>query len=227
MINRFKIWFNRNNYKIMMTVVALIVGYATIRGLNNYFKNFKEDSEKNATTTQSSIYKQLDGEYLFENKNDINTYTKVNSSEDEYGVVQNIIKNIFNKVAKANQSNNSEIKSELYDICLDNFLDDMTSYNKEPSEENILDYYPGVTVNNINKYYVGEIYRFYQNGDIKGYIVDMRYDLGNNNYEKNLIVIYADYKNKTFSYSGGHARLEGINCSIDVDSISANGGNTF
>lgn len=226
MINRFKIWFNRNNYRIIITILGILIVYISIKWLNNYFKNYKEDSEKNVTVI-GSTYNNIEGEYLYEKKDDISSYQKVDNSEDDYGVLQNIIKIIFGKVAKANQNGDSSIKEELYDMCADSFIDDMSSYEKEPNSDNILNYYPGVKLDNIDKYYIGEIYRFYQYESVKGFVVEMRYDLGDNNYENNLIVIYVDFNSKTFLYGGGYARLEGINCSIDIDSISSNGSNTF
>lgn len=225
MINRFKIWFNHNNYKIMTTVLSIIIVYAAIKGLNNFFKNVQED-EGNQQKAKSYISDNLEGEYLFEDKEDLETYQKVEKTDDnEYNTVENIYNNIINKVAKAN--NDNRLRQDLYNICADFFLDEMTSARKEPNEENILDYYPGVIESNINKYYIGDIYRFYQNGNVKAYFLEIRYNLGNNNYESNFMIIYVDYQNHTFSYGGSCARPEGINSTIDIESIDTLDGNTF
>lgn len=225
MINRFKIWFNRNNYKIMMIIVITIILYAAIKGLNSYSQSSLKNSDN--IVAKSDIYDQLEGEYLFEDKENIETYEKVNTSEEEYNIVQSIFKNLLDKIANARKNDDSEIKEELYDMCLDDFIDEMTSIEEEPDVDNILNYYPGVETSTIDKYYIGEIYRFYRNNEVKGYIIETRYDMGNNNYENNFMVIYVDYENNTFLYGGGYASLERIDTSIDVDSIDDNGGNTF
>ena len=81
MINRFKIWFNHNNYKIMTTVLSIIIVYAAIKGLNNFFKNVQED-EGNQQKAKSYISDNLEGEYLFEDKEDLETYQKVEKTDD-------------------------------------------------------------------------------------------------------------------------------------------------
>lgn len=227
MINRFKIWFNRNNYKIMATIFVILIVYVAIKGLNNYFKNSYENEKTSQLEPKTDIYDNLDGEYLFEDKKDIETYKKLDKDDEEYNTVQDIFSNILNKVSKARANNDSKLKSELYNICADFFLDEMTSSKKEPDEDNILDYYLGVEESNINKYYIGEVYKYYQNNDVKGYIVETRYDMGNEQYENGFMVIYVDYENKTFLYGGGYASLDNINSTIDQESIEKIDGNSF
>lgn len=227
MINRFKIWFNRNNYKIMSTIFTILIIYAAMKGINNYFKNIHDNEESDQLEPRTEIYSNLEGEYLFKDKKDIETYTKLEESDDEYDTVEGIFNIILNKVAKARKDDDSQLKSELYNMCADFFLDEMTSSNKEPDEENILDYYLGVKESTINKYYIGEIYKLYQNNDVKGYIVEARYDIGNDQYENGFTVIYVDYQNKTFLYGGGYTSLDNIDTTIDIESIDDVDGNNF
>ena len=226
MINKFKIWFNRNNYRIMIIVLEIMIGYGIIYGLNKYFKEYSQ-ADNNTQEIINNAYIKTEGDYLFKDKSNLETYQQIDSSIEEYKTAKNILNIIFNKIINARENNDESTKQELYNMCSDNFIKEMTTWQKAPNKENILDYYVGANRNNINKYYVGEIFNYYENKDIKGYLVESRCNIGNNGYENSYILIYVDYSTKAFLYGGGYQNLNGIDSTIDIKTISDKGGNTF
>lgn len=218
MWNSFKIWLNRNDYRIFKMILIIIAGFLIIKGANGFFKN------------ELLKQKKVISEEINSKKNNFTEYSaddfeKVDITNDEYNKVNKIVKRFLTAVYNANQNNDSSTKQVLLDMCAYKLKNNLSNPEKNLTEENVLEYL--INVNSIDNYTVNTILKMDEKNDVAKYIVNLNYNDSANYSVNNYIVINIDKNNNTFSYEGNYINLGYIyqNCIGNFVKIEDNGNN--
>lgn len=225
MWNRFKIWLNKNDFKII-TIVLIITGiYLLIKGTNSYFKNeIKSKSEnyveENTTNCEDNSIFQ-DTEY---SESDFNELSK---SDEDYKLVNKIEEKFINTIYKANKNNDESAKKDLVNMCSARWIDSLTTERRVIGTDNILILL--MEVNNVNDYSIDNIYKYGEKNNVEKYIVNLKFDDGNAAITNTYVMFNVDKENKTFAFDGNYMDLDNLmdNVLKGYPSIIANGSNGY
>ncbi len=216
MWNRFRLWLNRNDVKIIVWTLIIIGVYLVIKGINNFSKNEMQNQAIQSENT--SIFD--DTQY---SEDDM---AKLSTSENDYTTAKKITEKIIQVIYKARKNNDNLLKQDLVNMCSDRFIDKLTTPRRAITTENILLYVD--EIDDINNYSITDIYKYGERNNIDRYIISMRFDDGKTAIVDSYMVIYIDKNNNTFSYDGNFMSLNAIESSDGYfKEIKNNGSNTF
>lgn len=221
MLNKFKIWLNRNYLKIIVTVTILVLGYILLNRLDKFAESLQyvgqSDNENTVVTNES------DNTNVPEvNENDLD---KVSSSTSEYKDVTKVAQKIINYIYLAQKSDDTSKKQDILNVCSNVFIDNLTTEKRTINTDNIMDYV--FSVSNVNDYSVKNIVKYGENGNVKKYAVSIRFDNGSSAIIDSYMVINIDYDNKTFSYDGNVMSLDYVDSTNELENIENKKSNTF
>lgn len=201
MWNKFKIWLNRNDFKII-TILLIIIGiYLLIKGSNNYFKNQVKSSdlyEYNESNQNISIFDNI--EY---NDDDLN---KLEKSDDEYKLVSKIAERFINTIYRANKNNDESAKKDLVNMCSARWINSLTNERRVIGTDNILIFL--MQVDNVSDYSIENIYKYGEKNNIGKYIVNLKLDDGKTAIITSYMIINIDKETGTFAYDGSYIDLD-------------------
>ena len=201
MWNKFKIWLNRNDFKII-TILLIIIGiYLLIKGSNNYFKNQVKSSdlyEYNESNQNISIFDNI--EY---NDDDLN---KIEKSDDEYKLVSKIAERFINTIYRANKNNDESAKKDLVNMCSARWINSLTNERRVIGTDNILIFL--MQVDNVSDYSIENIYKYGEKNNIGKYIVNLKFDDGKTAIITSYMIINIDTETGTFAYDGSYIDLD-------------------
>ena len=216
MWNRFRLWLNRNDVKIIVWTLIIIGVYLVIKGINNFSKNEMQNQAIQSENT--SIFD--DTQY---SEDDM---AKLSTSENDYTTAKKITEKIIQVIYKARKNDDNLLKQDLVNMCSDRFIDNLTTPRRAITTENILLYVD--EIDDINNYSITDIYKYGERNNIDRYIISMRFDDGKTAIVDSYMVIYIDKNNNTFSYDGNFMSLNAIESSDGYfKEIKNNGSNTF
>ncbi len=221
MWNRFKIWLNRNDFKIVTYIIIAIGIYVMLRGLNVFFKNRSEEEKR-------QIAENINNENIsiVQKKNyEENELIAIDSTSEEFNSIETVVKKIFNTSYQANKNNDENSKMDIINMCSNKFIENLTTPKREITTENILNYF--FKVEKISDYSVEKVYKFNERNNIKKYGIVLKLDDGGPAIINSYFMINMDYNNKTFDCDGEYYTLSAIDGEIYVDLIENKGCNTF
>ena len=222
MWNRFKIWINRNDFRIIIYILVIIGIYLMIKGINVFFKNQHDENIKKIAANLESENTSV----INENKIDIENLDNINSETEEYQNVNNVAKKIINIAYQVEKSEDNELKEDIINLCSNEFFYNLNTLGiQEITTDNIMEYF--VKIDNIDNYLIGKSYKISERNNINKYAVVLRYDDGVGAIIDSYIVFNLDYNNNTFSYDGVYYNLSVINSDINENIIEDNSNNTF
>lgn len=222
MWNKFRLWFNRNDTKILTIAVIIIGIMILIKSTNQMFKSAMEERNAeisaNENTQNTSVF---DGtEY------DESLLNELDKTSDDYKIASKIIDKFLNNLYIANKNNDVSAKQKAIDMCSSKFIENLTTPKRTITTDNILDYL--LKIDNKSNYSVENIYKYDEKNDVAKYIMVLKYE-DDVTVEKSYMVFNADKTNKTFAFCGSYMELDYImeNSSADFGSIENNGANDF
>ena len=222
MWNRFKIWLNRNDFKIVGYILVIIVAYLMIKGLNVFFENQHEENIKKIEANLESENTSVEDD----KKIDVQSLDYINPDTEEHKKVDIVTKKIINIAYQARKSEDTELKEDIIGLCSKEFFSNLDALGKgEITTDNIMEYF--IKIDNIDNYLTGKSYQINEKNNISKYAVVLRYDDGVGAVIDSYIVFNLDYNNNTFSYDGIYYNSSAINSDINEDTIESNGNNIF
>lgn len=222
MWNKFRLWFNRNDTKILTIAVIIIGIMILIKSTNQMFKSAMEERNAeisaNENTQNTSVF---DGtEY------DESLLNELDKTSDDYKIANKIIDKFLNNLYIANKNNDVSAKQKAIDMCSSKFIENLTTPKRTITTDNILDYL--LKIDNKSNYSVENIYKYDEKNDVAKYIMILKYE-DDVTVEKSYMVFNADKTNMSFAFCGSYMELDYImeNSSADFGSIENNGANGF
>lgn len=218
MWNKFRLWFNKNDSKILIVILAIIGIYSLIKGMNNFFKNQQQLKSEKYVTQNTSIFDDV------EYKED--DLKEIDSSESDYQTVKKIEEKIINTIYLARKNNDDEQKQNLVNMCSDKFIENLTTARRTITKENILNYVDAV--DNVNDYSIIKIYKYGEKNNVSKYVINLRFDDGGPAITDGYMIINIDKNNNTFSYDGTAMNTNGIyDKDENFEEIENKGSNIF
>lgn len=219
MWNKFRLWFSKNDSKIFLYTIIVIIVIVTIKGSNSYLKKISQNQNDDSNNTQnSSIFNSVQYE-----EDDL---TQIDSKQDEYNIVKSIGNKFINTVYKATINDDETLKQSVINMCSKRFIDSLTTERRTITTENILDYIS--KIENESYYSIENIYKYGEKDDISEYVINLKYDDGVTAIVSSYMVIYLDKNNGTFSYDGEYMEFEFINSEGEYyKNIPNNGSNMY
>lgn len=218
MWNKFRIWLNRNDFKIFVWVICIIGIYILLSGSTGFFSkisssNTNDDDIENTTLLEDDKYNEENA-------------IKLDSSQEEYKAVKLLEEKIINTIYNANKTDDTTIKQDLVNICSEQFKENLKTPKRTITTDNIL-----IFVSKISdtKYYsVQDIYKYGEENNVAKYIVILRFDNKKTVIEDSCMVINIDKNNNTFSFDGQYMSMENVyESATDFDSIEKNESNSL
>ena len=218
MWNKFRIWLNRNDFKIFVWVICIIGIYILLSGSTGFFSkisssNTNDDDIENTTLLEDDKYNEENA-------------IKLDSSQEEYKAVKLLEEKIINTIYNANKTDDTTIKQDLVNICSEQFKENLKTPKRTITTDNIL-----IFVSKISdtKYYsVQDIYKYGEENNVAKYIVILRFDNKKTVIEDSCWVINIDKNNNTFSFDGQYMSMENVyESATGFDSIEKNESNSL
>lgn len=218
MWNKFRIWLNRNDFKIFVWVICIIGIYILLSGSTGFFSkisssNTNDDEIENTTLLEDDKYNEENA-------------IKLDSSQEEYKEVKLLEEKIINTIYNANKTDDTTIKQDLVNICSEQFKENLKTPKRTITTDNIL-----IFVSKISdtKYYsVQDIYKYGEENNVAKYIVILRFDNKKTVIEDSCMVINIDKNNNTFSFDGQYMSMENVyESATGFDSIEKNESNSL
>ena len=119
MWNRFRLWANKNEIKIITVIVCILGCYILIKGMNAFFRNQQQEKKSNYEVQNKSIFEDIT---LSEDG-----LQEIDKSSNEYQVVYTIEDKIINTIYIAKKNNDKDQKQSLIDI-IDENVDSLRFY---------------------------------------------------------------------------------------------------
>ena len=217
MWNRFRLWANKNEIKIITVIVCILGCYILIKGMNVFFRNQQQEKKNNYEVQNKSIFEDitLSEEGLEE----------IDKSSNEYQVVYTIEDKIINTIYIAKKNNDKDQKQSLIDMCSEQFLDTLGYGKKYITTDNILSYIDDL--NNINNYSIIKIYKIGEKNNVVKYAINLKLPDVEGTIVYNYMIINIDENNRTFSYDGNIEVLSEYAFDDQYDTIENKGSNVF
>ena len=156
MWNRFRLWLNKNDSKILIVVISILGIYLLIKGINSFFKEQQQLKSSNYPIQNTSIFDDV--EYT---EDDL---IEINNSEDDYQTVKKIEEKIINTIYVARRDNDNTQKQNLINMCSKKFIDNLTTARRTITSDNILDYVDNI--DDINDYSITKIYKYGEKNNV-------------------------------------------------------------
>lgn len=218
MWNRFRLWLNRNDSRIIIIVLCIIVFFTVIKGTNRLLREslLKEDSKNNENT--NSIFDNT--EY---SKDNLNSLDKLS---DEYKMASTVTQKIIKAIYKAGPEDEISAKEDLIKMCSKKFIKNPTDSRGDITTDTIMQFV--FKVEDESFYSISNIYKYGEKDGISKYIIYLKYDDKNTSIINSYMVISIDKNNNTFSYDGNYTNLGYIyGKDVSYESIESNGVNSL
>lgn len=200
MWNRFRLWLNKNDSKILIVILAIIGIYSLIKGMNSFFKNQQQLKSEKYVTQNTSIFDDV--EYKEEDLKEIDSF------DSDYQTVKKIEEKIIKTIYLARKNNDDVQKQNLINMCSDKFIENLTTARRTITKENILNYVDAV--DNVDDYSIIKIYKYGEKNNVSKYVINLRTDDGGPAIIDGYMIINIDKNNNTFSYDGTAMNINGI-----------------
>lgn len=218
MWNRFRLWLNKNDFKILTIVIAIIGIYLLIKGMNSSFREQQQAKSDNYEVQNTSIFDDV------EYKQD--DLKQIDSSDNDYKIVKEIEENIIETIYLARKNDDDEQKQNLINMCSKKFIDNLTTARRTITSDNILDYVD--KIDDINDYSITKIYKYGEKNNVAKYVANIKVDDGGPAIISGYMIINIDKNNRTFSYDGTAMNTNGIYDEDDqFEAIENKGSNVF
>jgi len=216
-MNKFKLWLNRNDFKIIIITIIIIMTYILLKSMGSYNKK-DEEIEKQENT------------YSYENNvvsnNTSNNFILSDKSKEDSQDIISIAEKIITTIYQANLNNdNISLKQEIYNMFPDEVIEDLLNSGENINVNSILNF--TFYVDDIKNYKIGKVYKGKEENNIVQYAVVLRYQKDENNPIDKYLVINMDYNNSTFSYGGIVNNLDDFDSSGELCEIKNKGSNSF
>ena len=218
MWNRFRLWLNRNDSKIITRILCIIGFFIAVKGANSIFKErYLENISKQNENTN---YIFADTEYSKDNLNGLDKLS------DEYKSVSTVTKKIIKTIYNAGPDEAISAREDLIKMCSKKFIQNLTNPRREVTTDNIMSFV--FTVNDESFYSISNIYKYGEKDGVAKYVVNLRYDDKSTSIVTSYMVINIDRNNNTFSYDGNFINLSYIYSEeVNYEAIENNGKNSF
>lgn len=218
MWNRFSLWLNKNDFKILTIVIAIIGIYLLIKGMNSSFREQQQAKSDNYEVQNTSIFDDV------EYKQD--DLKQIDSSDNDYKIVKEIEENIIKTIYLARKNDDDEQKQNLINMCSKKFIDNLTTARRAITAENILQYVDNVE--DVNDYSIREMYKYGEKNNVEKYVIDLKLDDGGPAIIDSYMIINIDKNNRTFSYDGSAMNINGVyDANEQFEAIENKGSNVF
>lgn len=218
MWNKFRLWFNKNDFKILIGVIAIVGSYILIKGMNSFFKNEQQAKSNNYVVQNTSIFDNV------EYKED--DLKEIADTDNDYQIVKKIEEKIINTIYIARKNNDDIQKQNLINMCSDKFIDNLTTARRTITTENILQYVDNVK--DVNNYSIRKIYKYGEKNNVAKYVINLILDDGGPAIIDSYMIINIDKNNNTFSYDGMVMNTNKIyDKNEQFESIENKGSNVF
>ena len=218
MWNRFRLWLNKNDFKILTIVIAIIGIYLLIKGMNSFFRGQQQAKSDNYEVQNTSIFDDV--EYK---QDDVK---QIDSSDNDNKIVKEIEENIIETIYLARKNDDNEQKQNLINMCSKKFIDNLTTARRTITAENILQYVDNVE--DVNDYSIREMYKYGEKNNVAKYVIDLKFDDGGPAIIDSYMIINIDKNNRTFSYDGSAMNINGVyDANEQFEAIENKGSNVF
>ena len=227
-MNRLRLWFSRNGFKILIICVSIIIVYIFIKSWNQEYKENIESKQPLSQTEQNSqenenVFNASDKQELIQNTN----LELLENTSVPYEKVSSVVNKMLNTIYEAGLvSDNTQLRQDIYHMFSDELIEKASNIEGYTFDVNsVLNFV--FSVDDLERYSIENIYRIQEKGNVGRYLVELRYS---DFYQTSLIsylVINMDYNQNTFSYDGNFSSPEEITKHKEIDSIENKGSNTF
>lgn len=218
-MNKFKLWLNRNDFKILIIIIIVLMGHILLKGLGSYYyetKTGREEKSENTSSYHNEVNVSLREEDL----------EQLDKSSEESQKIIVVIQKIMNSIYQANLSNdNLSLRQDIYNMISDQAIQSFLNDGESISVDSILNYI--FYVDDISNYAIGKIYKCNENSNIVKYAIVLRYQKNMRDPVDNYLIINMDYNNNTFSYDGMVSDLNEIDITGKLNDIKNKGNNIF
>lgn len=220
-MNRFKLWLNRNDFKIIILIICISMGHIFLKGVGSYYGKNENNSNSNSTTLNTSLENNID-EQIVETEN----FTELEKSSEESQNIIFVIKKIIYTIYQANISNdNLSLRQDIYNMFSEKMIQGFFNEGSDISVDSVLNYI--IYVDNLSNYAIGNIYKCKENNNISKYAIVLRYKIDENNISDNYFILNIDYNNNTFSYDGIVNDLSEVDIYGELNEIKNKNSNVF
>lgn len=220
-MNRFRLWFSRNGFKIFLMIVGILILYIFIKGWNNYYRNELESEQQEVLGETNELNQS--NEMNLDNSN----FVEIKNTSTEYEKINSVVQKMLTYVSRAvlNSDNVSTIQ-DIRNMFTNEYIEKLSNLAEYMLRVDcILNFI--YDAENIDQYSVGNVYRFYKNKEVERYLVELKYNKSDDEFTTIYLIINMDYKNNTFSYDGTVIDEQDITFDKKIDSIENKGSNTF
>ena len=201
MWNRFRLWLNRNDSKIITIILCIIGFFIIIKGANSMLRErFLEEKSKEESENTNSIFENA--EYSKDNLNGLDKLS------DEYKNANTVTKKIIRAIYNAGPDEAISAREDFIKMCSKKFIQNLTNPMTEVTTDNIMTFV--FTVKDESFYSISNIYKYGEKDGIVRSIIGLRYDDKSTSIINSYMVINIDKNNNTFSYDGNFTNLSYI-----------------
>lgn len=225
MINRFKLWFSKNDYKIFVLILAIGLIYITFKSANRYYEyirsTFVNEKVDNIADSYDEIKQDTDIKKELEN----NETEIISRSSQEGKNVVSIVNKFINTIYNANmETDNEQTREDLYNMFSNKYIQSLLNNGNIVNSNTILDYV--FNVSNLSDYDIGTIYKLKEEENKYQAWVMLRDKSDNKNIIFRYLIFNIDNNNRTFEYFGIADSIE-YNKDSELEEIKNRRSNIF
>lgn len=238
-MNRFKLWFNKNGFKVISIIVIVLAIYYSIKGFNNFFRDMKEDRESEIKTANTDNQNNISTDLLTNqgdidnneetsenNTTNLDNLPKIEHLTEEYNEVIQVAQKILNCIYKVTKDKtDTNLKQELYNMYTQEAITKFSKLGKNVEPANISEFV--TPIENLTYYSAGTMYKCAEKDDTTRYALEIKLDNGGDIIINSYMIININHKAKIFSYSGDIMNIEYINQLDEITEIKNKGTNNF
>ena len=220
MINKLKIWFNRNDFKVFVIIIAFIFIYNGFKSFNKFYSDLK--NEQSTPEEGSILNNDYDVEDYSENEIEVVNIER-NTKEGEK--VLKIINKIMNCVYEANtQEDNQQLKQDIYNMFSRKTIQKFKNEGEIVDVDSILNY--TINIDDLKNYSIGYIYKVKELNGLARYIIMLKNSEDEINPIYSYVMLDVDNNNNTFEYCGGVNSIKSI-LEFEIEEIENRTSNTI
>lgn len=233
MINKIKIWLNRNFIKAFLIIFLVWLFYSFINSLNLHYKEKKEKRQElfgfiNVSNIEESDEEELEDDEAEAEKEEEELIDKTKSklvlldkNSEEYKKIFTATSKIINLMYQLNLNSNLEdIKNELYNLYTEELI-----IREQIDINNIKDYC--INIDDTQNYSVDSISRYNEENNVISYILKLNHKIEDEGAEELFIILDVDYNTNSFAYDGEIESLDEIPFIEFIDKVERNSTNSF
>lgn len=201
MWNRFRLWLNKNDSKIITVALCIIGFFIIIKGSNSVLRErFLEEKSKEESENTNSVFEDTEL-----SKDNLSGLDKLS---DEYKSANTVTKKIIRAIYNAGPDEAVSAREDFIKMCSKKFIQNLTNPRREITTDNIMKFV--FKVKDESFYSISNIYKYGEKDGTVKYIVDLRYNDKSTSIINSYMVINIDKNNNTFSYDGNFTNLSYI-----------------